>query len=292
MPTPDPERQVQFLFNVQRLISDGSFVATYKFALLLALADLAVERGDDTTESLPLDTRDLAEKFVELYWRQVLPWVPAHAGTPGRLAQATGQATAVLNRVAAEHQQFQGSLPRLRKDKTTWSRVIRDVAQTIKMMPLWKLQTIGPDKLHFLYPNVGKGNRIELTGEAVYCLRRFRNLIGDMAESAWVRFVRRLPGNYALLGEGADLREFLFGRTPSEVSPPSITSSPGPATRSTSDTTSSLPTPAATEASSTASRPTSTSSAGAGVRLPQRPGFRPQAGNRRPAAPRAPPPQP
>jgi hypothetical protein len=39
MPTPDPERQVQFLFNVQRLISDGSFVATYKFALLLALAD-------------------------------------------------------------------------------------------------------------------------------------------------------------------------------------------------------------------------------------------------------------
>jgi hypothetical protein len=32
-----------------------------------------------------------------------------------------------------------------------------------------------------------------------------------MAESAWIRFVRRLPGNYALLGEGADLREFLFG---------------------------------------------------------------------------------
>ena len=74
MRTPDPERQVQFLFDVQRLISDGSFVATYKFALLLALADLAVERGDDTTESLPLDTLDLAEKFVGFYWRQVLPW--------------------------------------------------------------------------------------------------------------------------------------------------------------------------------------------------------------------------
>ena len=90
MPRPAPERQVQFLFDVQRLLSDGSFVATYKFALLLALADLAVERGDDTTESLPLDTRDLAEKFVELYWRQVLPWVPGSESTPGRLAQATG----------------------------------------------------------------------------------------------------------------------------------------------------------------------------------------------------------
>jgi hypothetical protein len=211
MPIPDPERQIQFLSKVQRLISDGSFVASYKFALLLALADLAVERGDDTTESLPLDTLDLAEKFVELYWRQVLPWVPAHAGTPGRLAQATGQATAVLNRLAAAHEQFQGSLPRLQKDKTAWGRVTRDVARTIEVMPLWKLQTIGPDKLDFLYPNHGKGNRIELTGEAVYCLRRFRYLIGDMAESAWIRFVRRLPGNYALLGEGADLREFLFG---------------------------------------------------------------------------------
>lgn len=62
MRTPDPERQVQFLFNVQRLISDGSFVVNNKFALLLALADMAVERGDDTTESLPLDTRNLAEK--------------------------------------------------------------------------------------------------------------------------------------------------------------------------------------------------------------------------------------
>ena len=210
MPTPDPERQVQFLFNVQRLISDGSFVATYKFALLLALADLAVERGDDTTESLPLDTRDLAEKFVDLYWRQSPPWIPDRSGVT-RLAQATGQEAEVLTRVAAAHEQFQGSLPRLRRDKAAWGRLLRSVARTIKVMPLWKLQTIGPDKLHFLYPNVGKGDRIQLHGEAVYCLRRFRDLIGDMAETAWVRFVRRLPRNHALLGEGPDLREFLFG---------------------------------------------------------------------------------
>jgi hypothetical protein len=211
MPAPDPERQVQFLFNVQRLISDGSFVATYKFALLLALADLAVERGDDTTESLPLDTRDLAEKFVDLYWRQVLPWVPGRGGAPGRLAQATGQGAAVLSRIAAAHEQFQGSLPRLRREKSVWGRLLRGIGKTIEIMPLWKLQTVGPDKLSFLYPNVGKGERIRLHGEAVYCLRRFRDLIGDMAETAWVRFVRRLPRNHALLGEGPDVREFLFG---------------------------------------------------------------------------------
>ncbi len=32
-----------------------------------------------------------------------------------------------------------------------------------------------------------------------------------MTEAAWARFVRRLPGNRALLGDSQDLREFLFG---------------------------------------------------------------------------------
>jgi hypothetical protein len=35
MSPPDPERQVDCLLHIQRLLSDGSFVATYKFALLL-----------------------------------------------------------------------------------------------------------------------------------------------------------------------------------------------------------------------------------------------------------------
>ncbi len=211
MPGPEPESQVQFLFNVQRLLSDGSFVATYKFALLLSLADLAVERGDDTTESLSLDTRDLAEKFVGLYWRQVLPWMNVGSETAGRLHQVTGSAAAVLNRVGAEHERFHGSLTRLRRDRAAWDRLLRDVARTIEAMPLWKLQTIGRDKLDFLYPNLGKGSRLRLHGEAVYCLRRFRDLIGDMAETAWVRFVQRLPRNQGLLGGGPDLRDFLFG---------------------------------------------------------------------------------
>jgi hypothetical protein len=211
MPAPEAERQVQFLFNVQRLLSDGSFVATYKFALLLSLADLAVERGDDTTEALWLDTRDLAEKFVGLYWRQLLPWVHGGSGATGRLHQATGSAAAILSQIGKAHERFEGSLVRLRRDRAAWDRLLKAVARTIEVMPLWKLQTVGRDKLAFLYPNVGHGNRLCLHGEAVYCLRRFRDLIGDMAESAWVRFVRHLSRNKTLLGEGPDLAGFLFG---------------------------------------------------------------------------------
>ena len=47
MPAPTPSAQVAFLRELQRLLDEGQFTATYKFALLLALADLAVERGDE-----------------------------------------------------------------------------------------------------------------------------------------------------------------------------------------------------------------------------------------------------
>ncbi len=41
------ERELQFLNDFQRLLDEGSFVSTYKFALLQALADLSVEREVD-----------------------------------------------------------------------------------------------------------------------------------------------------------------------------------------------------------------------------------------------------
>ena len=45
---PAADEQIRFLVNLQRLLDEGLFVASYKFALLLALADLSVEYGDDT----------------------------------------------------------------------------------------------------------------------------------------------------------------------------------------------------------------------------------------------------
>jgi hypothetical protein len=64
-----PEEQVKFLVNLQRLLEEGQFVWTYKYALLLALADLSVEHGNDTDEPLEISTRSIAEKFIQYYWR-------------------------------------------------------------------------------------------------------------------------------------------------------------------------------------------------------------------------------
>jgi hypothetical protein len=66
---PTPREQIQFLTNLQRLLAEGQFTATYKYALLMALADLAIEEGDDSGAPLRIATRAIAEKFIEYYWR-------------------------------------------------------------------------------------------------------------------------------------------------------------------------------------------------------------------------------
>ena len=61
-PASPADGQLQFLKNLQRLLDEGTFTSTYKFALLLALADLAVERGDVGGEPLPVEAREIADK--------------------------------------------------------------------------------------------------------------------------------------------------------------------------------------------------------------------------------------
>ena len=56
-PAPSPEAQLAFLAKLQRLFAEGDFTATYKYALLISLADLAVEWGHDNGEPLKLPHR-------------------------------------------------------------------------------------------------------------------------------------------------------------------------------------------------------------------------------------------
>ncbi len=77
---PDEREQLQFLFKIQRLLGEGSFTASYKFALLNALADIAVEKGHETGEPHWISLEDIAEKFIQYYWPQSAPY-PSSGGT-------------------------------------------------------------------------------------------------------------------------------------------------------------------------------------------------------------------
>jgi hypothetical protein len=69
----------RYHFAAFPFLSEGQFVATYKYALLVAIADLAIKRGSDAGSELDLPIRAIAEEFIELYWRHGAPYGSAVA---------------------------------------------------------------------------------------------------------------------------------------------------------------------------------------------------------------------
>ncbi len=203
---PNSDEQVRFLVKLQRLLDEGSFVASYKFALLLAIADLSVESGNDSGAPLVLHVESIAAKFIQYYWKQAIPYpAPQNARI---LSQNTGGQAAILNAVQNARTQYGDSFPAMRQHRA-WSDLVRRVASTVDEMPLFRLQKIGEEELDFLYENKRTGKTIELRPGVAYCFRKFYGLISDLVRNAWARFVRQR--NLKILGESADLEEFLFG---------------------------------------------------------------------------------
>lgn len=211
MNPPSPEDQLKFLANLQRLLAEGQFVATYKYSLLLALADLAVELGDDSGSSLEIPTWRIAEQFIHNYWRQCIPYETAGSGTgKGQiLQQNAGRQAAVLTLIGQLHQRYDGSLFALKRDSRQWRQLVGQVDRVVRIMPLWKLQTVGGGRLDFLYENIGQGKMITLHPGVACCLRKFYGLVTDLVRGAWVRYIRQ--HNSVFLGSAVDLHEFLFG---------------------------------------------------------------------------------
>lgn len=209
MDLPAPQAQLDFLKNTQRLLSEGTFTATYKYALLLALADTCVERGEDTGAPFQVQTSWLAEKFITYYWRQAKPYVSSIVSAePLLLRQNTGQQAAVLSAIK-QLTDAGVSLSELQRSPKKWTGLVGEIARIVRVMPLWKLQVIGNRPLEFLYRHTGDGHAVELEPGVMYCFRHFHGLIIDLVRGAWVRYVRR--HNEKTLGSAADLDQFLFG---------------------------------------------------------------------------------
>jgi HNH endonuclease len=219
---PSSDEQVQFLLRVQRLLAEGNFVATYKHALLLSIADICIEEGDDSGNKLRITTGELAEKFISYYWRQSVPYHPA--GRPSAiLKQNTGRQAAVISSIIKAREAYGGSLPRLRNNAAAWRKLTRDVAETIRVMPLWKLQTVGRVRIEFLYDHDPReGHEILLKEGVCFCFRLFYGLVHELVRGAWLRFVRGVSENRLLLGDTTDISDFMFGsgRAPLDVYKP------------------------------------------------------------------------
>lgn len=213
MSAPPSDYQVKFLLYVQRLLAEGGFVATYKHALLLSIADVCVEKGDDSGLPFRVSAEELAEKFITYYWRQAAPYHPLGRNLRGAvLKQNTGRQASVISAVARAREEYGGALARLKGNARAWRALRGRVAKTVRVMPLWKLQTLGREKSEFLYKRADRaGREIELKAGVCFCFRLFYGLVHELVRGAWLRFVRNVNENRPLLGSATDMSDFMFG---------------------------------------------------------------------------------
>jgi hypothetical protein len=200
---PTDAEQLAFLANVQRLFEEGQFTATYKHASLIALVDVAGERGRDDGDPLRVPLDAIAEKFVEYFWGHTRPY------RGSVLYQNKGRNIAVLA-MLARMQSGAATLAGARK-LPGWTSLLARVGQQIRLMPLFKLQTLrGDRKLLFLYREALSDGAVELLPGVAFCLRRFSGFLRTLARQAWLDEIRRNTRNAYAVGQGESLEEFLF----------------------------------------------------------------------------------
>lgn len=207
---PSPEAQLQFLSKLQRVFAEGDFTATYKFALLIALADLAVELGADNGEELVLTTRQIGLRFIALYWKQSLPYGIGRPGSEaGILIQNNGAQAAVVSAISSFREQTQAQTLIAATLHPSFNSLLSTVAATVSAQPLTYLQNFGGGTDEFIYERAGSG-KIRLKLGVGYCLRRFYPLVQQLARSHWVGHIKGNRRNVSFLGEADDLEDFLF----------------------------------------------------------------------------------
>jgi hypothetical protein len=204
------------------ILQEGSFSATYKYAVLLSLMDLCLEGGKpDGTLRDRIPVSDLARKVVDLYWPHCAPF-PSR----GEVLRQNSGGQAEIVRVISRFRDSLGDDPgaplsraRLR-DPEGYSRLLRSVEWKLIQMPLPKLQRLGGVEDRFLYrigwddgirrkeawsPGFDRSLRL-LPGAAEY-LVRLSGLLRPLLEREWARQVAQWNRL-----EFSVLEEFLFGR--------------------------------------------------------------------------------
>ena len=146
--------------RVLAVLDEGTFSATYKFALFTAILDVCIERT--SRHGLPptvITTRQLAARVLELYWNHSVPY-----GAQGVLRQggtvAGGQAEIVrrIERTRARWASSQtDTLFRARLDhRDEFSRLLAFTEWKLIEMPIPRLQVLGRREDRFLSSTTGR----------------------------------------------------------------------------------------------------------------------------------------
>ena len=215
------QQQLDFIAYIQRMLVEGEFTATYKYALLHAIADVCVEHKNSNPEApMEIEIDTLVDKFIQLYWNHSVPYA---LGTTDIITNAEDM---LLKQNSLGQAKFITEIFKLQnagiksynafKNHQQYSKVISSLRRTFIDGPLWRLQLLSGKEECFLYPHtlLGKGRepkRIVLNVGIAQCFRRFYDLVVHLSVTEWVEKVQTIKANQTLLGSQSQLQEFLFG---------------------------------------------------------------------------------
>lgn len=209
-PTPTAEEQIEFLKKIQNLFEDSFFQATYKYALLITLTDLAIEHGDDSGRELFIGKKLIAKRFAELYWTQIQPFPSGVSGCVSGVlfhSDKTDHVKVVKDLLEFSKEAKTNDFSAAQKN-LHWPSTLSEVAKTVWAYPILHLQD---DSNQFLYEYPTLRNGLVLKPGIAYCLRKFSQYIIQYARSGWIEHIKKTKRNQPILGIDNDLESFLFG---------------------------------------------------------------------------------
>jgi len=215
--------------RVLGILDEGSFSATYKFALFTAILDVCIETTPPTDPPpTTITTRQLAEKVVELYWNHAVPYRDRGVLRQGGTARG-GQAE-ILRRIERMRTRWAGtgteSVDRSRRaHQDEFNRLVGFVEWKLIEMPIPRLQVLGGQEERFLYEynwtrdirqstvsgyqrdgRPSFDNRLLLKPGVAERLVRLNGILRPLFHREWSRMVATMNG----LPED-ELERFLFG---------------------------------------------------------------------------------
>jgi hypothetical protein len=216
---------VAFAEKLLTVLAEGRFTATYKYAVLLGLMDLCLERSARSGAApQAVTTRQLAEKVLELYWPHTTPF---GEGAATVLKQNTGghqaEILSAILRFRARHAPDPSArLARARaRAGKAYERLVGHIEWKLVEMPLPRLQVIGGERDPFLYvvnwdESIRRSrfasrdfdNVIRFVGGAGDHLARLAGLLRPLIQREWAA---RVAGFNPKDVPERSLEAFLFG---------------------------------------------------------------------------------
>ncbi len=197
--------------GVLAVLNDGSAQGTNKYGLLLALIDLApaIEAGNI------LSVETISEKLLEIHWDHARNFnhAPLRQLNSGNRQNTTVILEAItLQRSLVQDFPFQEARGRIADRK--WAEAVHKIAFDTWRNPIRLLQNLPGNPPNFLYDmSDSRPQSIRLFGETVDSFVRYGEVLRELIEFKFVRFVTE--ANKISVGKSVEdaVSEFLFGKT-------------------------------------------------------------------------------